>query len=185
MSLLLRQRISRGTHMRPMSRKSPGLAVVQGHSVAAAIHTAEGEHPNKIIAVCHCCPFLNPFVLLGTRTRAFLLSALGCPAGHSGPPCFQSQAQHEDDFVPLLNHRCLSSNHTALNFFPAFGAFPAPGSTAPGVGCCEWGGLRQGTEVQEGAKAREGWVPLRHGSPPRTWQAQHGGTGVSGKKLLV
>lgn len=50
MSLLLRQRIRRTTSMRPMSWKSPGLAVVQGHSVAA-ICTAEGEHPNKIIAV--------------------------------------------------------------------------------------------------------------------------------------
>lgn len=108
--------------MRPMSWKSPGLAVVQGHSVAA-IRTAE-EHPNKIIAVCHCCHFLNPFIVLGTHTRSFLLSALGCPAGPGGLSCFQSHAHREDEFVPPMNHSCLSSNPIALNFSPAFGGLP-------------------------------------------------------------
>lgn len=104
-----------------MSWKSPGLAVVQGHSVAA-ICTAEGEHPNKIIALCRCCPLLNSFIVYGTRTRSRLLSQLSHQNNPCGLSCLQSYAHHRDRFAPPLNYSLLGCNPIALNFFPALGA---------------------------------------------------------------
>ena len=114
------------------------------------------------MAVCLSCPFLNPFIVPGTCTRSFILSALGCPAGPRGLTWFQSHAQHEDEFVLPLNKHYLSRNHIALNFFPSFGGFPAPGSTAAGVGCCEHGRGREGGCNSPG---RLGTAAARHAVP--------------------
>lgn len=176
MAVVLRQRISTTTHMRPMSWKSPGLAVVQGHSVAA-LRTAEGEHPNKIIAVCRCCPFLNPFIVPGTRTRPFLLSTLGCPAGPCGLSCFESHARHEDEFVPPLNHSCLSSNHIALNFFPVLGA--SLHQAALLLGWDAESRAAGGRCGREGGCKGPGALGTAAAQPARTRQTRHRDTGVS------
>lgn len=104
-----------------MSWKSPGLAAIQGHSVAA-ICTAEGEHPNKIIALCRCCPLLNSFIVSGTCTRSRLLSELSHQDRACGLSCLQGYSHHQDRFVPPLNYSLLGCIPIALNFFPALGA---------------------------------------------------------------
>lgn len=184
MSFLLRQRIITTTHMRPMSCKSSGLAGVQGLTAAAPC-MAEGEYPNEIVAVCHYCPLLSPFLVVGILTRSFLHTVL--PSWTSWPVLLQICAQHEDKFVPPLSDTCLSSNQVTLHFFPAFESIPVPGSISFGVGCHDQGSLRQGMGMgmKKCPKVQEGWALLQHHSSALLKQTQHGGTGASDKKLLV